>query len=122
MQPTSSVVALARVGLQGDMHAIEGSTRQVLLIEKETLDALNLQPGMVKENITTLGIALMSLKPGQQLQIGSAVFQITKKCNPCSRMEEIRVGMQDALRDRRGMLARVLQEGTIRVGDTIIVT
>lgn len=119
MRPTASVEALAGVGLQGDMHAIEGSTRQVLLIEIETLDALNLLPAMVKENITTQGIALMSLKSGQRLRIGSAVLQITKKCNPCGCMEEIHVGMQDALRDRRGMLARVLQGGIIRVGDTI---
>ena len=43
-------------GLQGDRHARIGSKRQVLLIERETLDALGLPAGEVKENITTEGM------------------------------------------------------------------
>ena len=119
MTPVSHLEALTNVGLKGDMHAIEHSTRQVLLIEQEVLAALNLQPGILKENITTSGIALMSLKRGQTLHIGSAVVQITKECSPCGRMEEIRSGLQELLRGRRGMLARVLQGGAIKVGDAI---
>ncbi|MGH2567820.1 MAG: MOSC domain-containing protein, partial [Bacteroidota bacterium] len=53
MVPVASVEVVAGVGLLGDLHALEHSSRQVLLVEKETLDALNLLPGMVKENITT---------------------------------------------------------------------
>jgi len=119
MTPVQSLETLTGIGIKGDMHAIENSIRQILLVEQETLAALHLRPGIVKENITTLGIALMTLKRRQKLRIGSTLLQITRECEPCSRMEEIRPGLQELLRGRRGMLARVLQGGTVNVGEAI---
>ncbi|MBI3578218.1 MAG: MOSC domain-containing protein [Ignavibacteriales bacterium] len=101
------------------MHALPESSRQVLLIEQETLDGLQLTPGLVKENITTAGIPLMKLKFSQRIQIGQAIFQITKPCEPCSRMEEIRKGLKAQLESKRGMLARVVQSGVMSIGDPI---
>lgn len=114
-----SVEALAGIGLKGDRHAMEESSRQILLIDLETLHELGLKPGIVKENITISGIPFASLRQGQQLRVGTVVLQITKPCTPCSRMDEIRPGLQEELRGRRGMLARVLRGGTMRVGDVI---
>jgi MOSC domain-containing protein YiiM len=111
---------ITNLGIKNDTHALPDSTRQVLLIEKETLDELHLQPGDVKENITTCGISLMELKSKARLQIGKEVIlEITKSCSPCSRMEELRPGLQREIAKRRGMLARVIQGGTIRRGDQI---
>jgi MOSC domain-containing protein YiiM len=120
MQPRESVEALTALGLKGDIHAMGESTRQVLLLDQETLHALGLTPGQVKENITTEGIAVAQLKPGQRLRVGSTVLQITRACSPCSRMDEIRPGLQAQLRGRRGVLARVLEGGKISVGDPIV--
>ena len=39
-------------GLEGCAHARPGN-RQVLLVDRETLEALDLRPGIVRENITT---------------------------------------------------------------------
>ena len=119
MRQVASAEALAGLGLQGDLHALRESIRQILLIEQETLDQLNLPPGIVKENVTTQGISLISLAFGQTVQIGKALLEITRPCTPCSRLEEIRLGLSESIRGRRGMLARVVQGGTIRVGDTI---
>src|SRR2546426_3552032 len=44
--------------------------RSVLLMEAETLEELGLRPGVVKENITTRGLALRGLKVGQRLRVG----------------------------------------------------
>jgi MOSC domain-containing protein YiiM len=108
------------LGLRGDRHAVAESTRQILLIEEETLGELRLNPGQVKENITTRGITLMNLERGQKMQLGEeAVLEITKACTPCGRMDEIRSGLQSQLAGRRGVLARALRGGGIRVGDTI---
>lgn len=108
------------LGLRGDRHAIAESTRQILLIEGETLGELKLNPGQVKENITTRGIRLMNLERGQKMQVGDeTVLEITKACTPCGRMDEIRSGLQSQLAGRRGILARALRGGVIRVGDTI---
>lgn len=120
MEFLSEAELIENLGIKGDRHALRDSSRQVLLIEKETLDVLELKPGQVKENITTQGIALMNLSFRLRLKIGSeAVLEITKACSPCSRMEEIRPGLMQEIAGKRGMLARVVTSGTIRVGDSI---
>ena len=122
MKKVQSAEAVQQVGLKEDMHAIQESARQVLLIEKETLDVLSLQPGEVKENITTEGVEFMSLQYGQKLKIGNSVMlEITKPCSPCSRMEEIRPGLLNELAGRRGMLARIMTGGIIAQGDAITI-
>jgi MOSC domain-containing protein YiiM len=40
-------------------------------------------------------------------------------CEPCHRMDEIRQGLKEKLRGRRGMLCRVVEAGRIRRGDRI---
>jgi len=116
-----SVRAVENLGLEGDRHAKVDSKRQVLFIESETLEKLGLEEGQVKENVTTRGIALMSLPVGTRLRVGEAVFEITGECHPCSRMDELRPGLRETLGGQRGMLARVMQSGTIDVGDAILV-
>ncbi len=110
------------LGLRGDRHAIPGSPRQILLIEEETLNDLGLWGGAVRENITTRGLELMRLQQGQRIQLGEAVLlEVTKACTPCGRMDEIRNGLQAQLVGRRGILARVVRGGTIKLGDVITV-
>lgn len=120
MQFVDQAEAIENVGLKGDKHALPDSSRQVLLLEKETLEKLKLIPGQVKENITTSGIQLMTLTSKDRVQIGSeVVLEITKACSPCSRMEEIRPGLLREISGKRGMLARVIRSGTIQRGDAI---
>ncbi len=119
MQKINPARALENLGLEGDRHAMPDGKRQVLLMPAEVLDKLDIPVGAVKENITTRGIDLMRLGSGTRLQIGDALFELTKVCEPCSRMDEIRRGLQDELEGQRGMLARVLRGGELRVGDVI---
>lgn len=120
MMTVESAEIVEGLGLRGDRHAIAGSTRQILLIEEETLKALNLSPGQVKENITIRDLKLMELKPGQKLQVGEAVvLEITKPCTPCGRMDEVRSGLQTELAGRRGILAKALRGGIINIEDAI---
>jgi MOSC domain-containing protein YiiM len=58
---------------------------------------------------------------GAQVRIGSVLLEITKECDPCSRMETIAEGLRAALTPdwRGGALARVIEAGTIAVGDLI---
>src|ERR1700694_3679310 len=116
------LVATANViegqGLEGDKHAGGAPDRQVLLADKEALDAVNVQPGTIKENLTVEGLNVMELPPGSRLRLGaSAVLEITKVCEPCFRMDEIRMGLKDELLGRRGMVARVIKGGAVRGGE-----
>lgn len=110
---------LADGGIPGDAHFQPGSARQLLLIEGETLEALGLEPGVVRENLTVSGVPLMGLESGTRLSIGGAEVEITKVCAPCSRMDAIREGLQDQLEGRRGMYGRVTRPGSVAVGDPV---
>lgn len=110
---------LADFGFEGCAHAKSGSGRQVLLVDRETLEAMGLTPGTLRENITTHGLNVSSLQIGQQLRIGNARLEVTMVCTPCNQMERIRPGLRKELWGRRGMLCRVLRGGIIRPGDSI---
>jgi MOSC domain-containing protein YiiM len=64
----------------------------------------------------------MGLPEGTRVHLGrSAVVEITEICEPCFRMDEIREGLKQELDGRRGMVSRVVQGGTISVGDPITI-
>jgi MOSC domain-containing protein YiiM len=118
--PTATLIT--GVGLDGDKHAVGASDRQVLLADKEALDAVGVLPGTIKENVTVEGLNVMQLPVGSRVRLGaSAVLEITKVCEPCFRMDEIRDGLRQQLEGRRGMVSRVVQGGTISVGDSITI-
>lgn len=111
--------AVADLGLDGDAHAKAGSDRQVLLMDQETLDALGLAPGDLKENLTTAGLCLYDQPTGALLRVGDALLRLTGPCTLCGKTEAIRPGLRQDLAGRRGMLARVVEGGKIRVGDRV---
>ncbi len=119
MEELSEVRALWDKGFEGCAHGRPGGKRQVLLVDRETLEAMDLQPGVIRENITTDGLNVNSLEVGQLLRIGEARLEISAVCTPCDQMEAIRPGLRKELWGRRGMLCRVLDGGTIRRGDLI---
>ena len=119
MEEKQSLRAVADLGLEGDLHAKRGSTRQVLFMDEETLATFGLSAGRVRENITTRGIELKTLAAGTRLRVGGAVFEITKSCAPCEQIEDIRPGLREEMEGQRGMLARVIESGEVRFGDKI---
>jgi MOSC domain-containing protein YiiM len=119
MREVREVRAIANKGLEGCIHGRPGSKRQVLLMDIETLEKFGIPPGAVKENITARGLDFKVLRAGQQLRIGESLFEITIPCDPCSRMDEIRRGLQQELQGQRGWLCRVVGSGKIKRGDRI---
>jgi MOSC domain-containing protein YiiM len=117
----AEVFAVENRGLRGCVHGRKGSSRQVLLMDIETLEEFGLRPGRVKENITTRGLALAELVAEQHVRVGDALLEVTKLCEPCHQIEEIRPGLQHAMDRRRGILCRVVQSGRICRGDGIAV-
>ncbi len=91
----------------------------MLLVDRETLEAMNLAPGILRENITTAGLNVNGLAPGEKLRIGETLLEVTAVCTPCDQMERIRPGLRKELWGRRGMLCRVLEAGVVRAGDAI---
>lgn len=119
MQEAESVEALADVGFAGCAHARKGSKRQVLLVDQETLDAMDLMPGVIRENITTVGLNVNGLALEEHLRVGGVLLQVAAVCTPCDELEKVRPGLRRELYGRRGMLCRVVEGGSIRTGDAI---
>ena len=118
--PVQEATAISGLGLEGDRSAYEGNLRQVLFVAKETLDAVGLSPGQVKENITVSGLDLSQTKAGQVFTIGDGVtMELIGYCDACGKMDAIRLGLQDELDGKRGMLAKVVNGGQIKVGDSV---
>lgn len=110
---------MADAGFEGCAHAQPGGKRQVLLVDRETLEAMGLEPGILRENITTDGLNVNGLEIGQQLRIGETRLEVSTVCTPCDLMEKIRPGLRKELWGRRGMLCRVAEGGIIRRGDPV---
>jgi MOSC domain-containing protein YiiM len=117
-EPREQVTAIAGHGLEGCAHA-NPPRREVLLASKAHLDALDLEPGVVRENVTVDGADVHDWPVGQRVKVGEALFEITMVCDPCHRMDELRDGLRAEIDGKRGMLARVVEGGDIAVGDRI---
>jgi MOSC domain-containing protein YiiM len=117
-EPRERVRALESQGLEGCAHA-NPPRREVLFASQEHLDAVGVEPGAIRENITVAGADVQQWPIGQQVRVGGALLEITMVCDPCQRMDELRLGLRAELVDRRGMLAHVVEGGEIAVGDAI---
>ena len=118
--PVQEAAAISGMGLKGDRSCKASNPRQVLVMDKETLEELQLKPGQIKENITTTGLDLSQTKAGQVFFIGDQVtMEIVGPCEPCHKMDAIRDGLRQKLDGRRGMLATIINGGPIKVGDSI---
>ena len=98
MQPVTMVEAVTEQGLRNDLQ-FGRSKRQVLIIERETLEEFGLPIGNVRENITVEGIKLTGLPAGTRMQVGRALLEATMDCTPCRFIEAKRPGLREACRD-----------------------
>lgn len=112
------VTAIAGKGFEGCAHA-NPPRREVLFVSREHLDAVGVEPGAIRENVTVDGADVQTWPVGQQVEVGGALLEITMVCDPCHRMDELRDGLRAQLHDRRGMLAHVVEGGEIALGDHI---
>ena len=124
MESVSNINMIEGVGIEGDLHAKpDGSRkrRQVLIMDRETLTEFDLADGVIKENLTIEGLRMDLLQDNQLILIGDAELKITEDCAPCSRMDEIQPGLQNALLGRRGKLAQIVKSGPVELGDQITI-
>ena len=118
MQSVNVVEAVAEQGLRNDSQ-FGHPKRQVLIIERETLEEFGLPIGDVRENITVERIKLTGLPAGIHMQVGRALLEATMDCTPCKFIEAKRPGLREAMQGRRGTLFRVIEGGEIKLGDEV---
>jgi len=119
MEELTEVRVAGNSGFEGCAHARPDSPRQVLLVDSETLEAMNLSPGLIRENIMASGLNVNGLEIGQKLRVGQTRLEVSAVCTPCDQLERVRPGLRREIWGRRGMLCRVIEGGIIRRGDPI---
>ncbi|MCG3173689.1 MAG: hypothetical protein GMKNLPBB_01889 [Myxococcota bacterium] len=111
-------------GIEGDRYSLrEGNhPKQITFFDADTLEALarhvghEVHPEAVRRNVFTRGVDL-NLLVGKVFSIQGVRFEGTQHCHPCFWMNEaVGPGAEDFLKNRGGLRARILDEGTLRVG------
>ncbi len=119
-----SVKLCADWGIEDDAHA--GSWhRQVSLLPYEKIEdfkarGADVSNGSFGENIIVEGFDLKSLPVGTRLRSGNVVLELTQIGKECHARCAIYHKMGDCIMPREGAFCKVLQGGTIRPGDEIV--
>ena len=146
----AEIKLLAGLGVEGDAHAgktvkhrsrvaadpTQPNLRQVHLIHSELHEELKavgfrVGPGVMGENITTLGVDLLGLPQGAQLTIGpNAIIEVTGLRNPCRQLNDYQQGLMNAVLEKdadgatirkSGVMGIVITSGIVKPGDAITI-
>ena len=112
-------------GIVGDAHGGNWH-RQVSLLSQESVEKMkavfpDIPVGAFAENILTEGLTLYTLPVGTRLRVGEVLLEVTQIGKECHAHCAIRQQVGDCVMPREGIFTIVLEEGTIRAGDTITV-
>lgn len=114
-------------GLKGDFRGAQNRNTQVTILSlhawQQACSQVNkhLHWTERRANLLVDEIHFKKEMLGSQIQIGDVLLQVTDETDPCSRMDELVPELKNALTPdwRGGVRCRVLQEGTISIGDKI---
>jgi MOSC domain-containing protein YiiM len=135
MTTVDTIEALTDSGLAGDRYQVgtgfyspkprPDGGRQVTLIEAETLAALASEQDIkftgaeCRRNLVTRGVRLVDLL-GHRFTIGEVVCEGIDHCPPCEHLVQVTgKPVLKPLVGRGGIRARIVEGGTLRIGDAI---
>lgn len=136
------VGAIGPLGVEGDLHAHPqfhgGPLKAILIIAAEVVDGLIAKGypvfyGALGENLTTHGLDVHALRPGDRLRAGGAMLEITTPRIPCYQLDVYGPAIKNEIFDRRvkagdtssprwgmsGLYASVLEPGPAGPDDPI---
>ena len=133
--PANGPVAIKSLGIEGDAICdtkSHGGVDQALYVygggdyawgSKEL--GKEIGPGTFGDNLTISDLESASFNIGDFLHIGEVSLQVTSPRIPCStfatRMEDPQWVKKFRFAERPGLYVRVLKEGTIQAGDSVLV-
>ena len=127
MRSVADAAVDAQSGLAGDRFQASGpKRRQVTFVQQEHLPVVaallgkeTIGPEATRRNVLVSGINLLSLE-NQKFKVGECVFLCTGPCEPCQRMNTtLGPGGLDSMVGHGGIMATVVEPGTIHVGDEV---
>lgn len=124
MQAKDAVDVEAGKGIVGDRY--HGTRHRHVTVQSRTsLDEAaeaygrEVPSALTRRNLT-LDHGVVPREPGSLLRIGEVLLEAVRVAAPCKLLDDtIGAGAQEALRRRAGTVFRVLEGGTVRVGDPV---
>ncbi len=138
-EPVEGRVLARTLGLEGDAQAdtrvvkggqVHGGVEKAVYLYPAAHYALwqqelarDLPFGQFGENLTVTGLDEETVRVGDTLRVGEALFQVTTPRGPCFKLD-IRMGIPEFRNrmdetGRTGFYVRVLEEGTVGAGDAV---
>jgi MOSC domain-containing protein YiiM len=130
-RPSCAVTAGGLAGdRQRDLEYHGGPARAVCLYSQDLIDALRaeghpIDAGSIGENFTVAGVPWSEMLPGAQLDVGEVRLELTDYAAPCNNIAGSFAGRRTGRVSQKAhpgwsrLYARVLKEGTVRVGDRV---
>lgn len=124
MRSVESVEVEAGKGIVGDRY--HGTKHRHVTVQSQ--DALDTASGLhgseVRAELTRRNVTInegpVPREPGARIRIGDVLLEVVRVAAPCKLLDDtIGPGAQEALRRRAGSVCRVLEGGTVRLGDPV---
>ncbi|WP_373073497.1 MOSC domain-containing protein [Sulfurimonas sp.] len=110
-------------GIIGDKYYGKKIDRSILITSKSSYDlakdkATEIPFGYLGENIV-IDINPYSMKPGEKIEMGEVVLEITNNCTICNSLGKVDSSLPELLANDRGIFAKTIKGGYIRKGDIV---
>lgn len=124
MRSVERVTARTGGGLEGDRyenarhrHVSIFSTGE--LAEASEIYGSTIDPALTRRNVL-IETGPLSRTPGHRLTVGEVLLEVVRDAAPCRMLDmEIGDGSRTAMRRRAGVICRVLEGGSIAIGDPV---
>lgn len=122
--PLPEAMLLAGYGIDGDRKGGHPN-RNLNVMDQEMLATLAAEgyptdPGVLGENLIVSGVQISSLAEGTRVRVGlEAVIEVVRLREPCYKLTALDARMPASVVERVGVMARVVENGVIRVGDSV---
>ena len=116
-------ISLDLLGITSDKYYDTNRQRSILItsLHSYTLAQsknITMSHGSLGENLL-INYNPYSLLAGTQLKIGTCILEISQNCTMCDHLSDIDTRLPELLKEDRGIFAKVVQSGEIKLGDDI---
>lgn len=118
-------ITVDKDGVIEDKFYAKDSQRSILITTIESYELANksnifLEKGKLGENIL-IDYNPYHLSIGSKMIIGKVILEITQNCTLCKSLTKVDKKLPKLLKDDRGIFAKVIKDGIIKVDDIIYI-
>ena len=112
-------------GIIGDINYEKSTEHVMLLVSQKSYDLIDeadlvIDKGVLMENIH-VDIDLSGLRKGSLIEIGDVILEVTGPCESYGYLAALAPELPEVLRGNRGIFVRPTEEGSLGLGDEVVV-